>query len=626
MNNSKTKELLMTHPLSKLNIQRPSELFSMNPQPFKDELFTSWICRLAKANFFSYVQFLRNFGEIDYEIMKNSRKKQYWMFDLDKEIPVELLHALSKKTGISTNKILNLTLKEWERKIFHLFITRKGSSSSRKLGALRYCPICLKEDEIPYFRKCWKLRYVTCCDKHKVYLYDRCSNPECKRPINLSLVKYEKSMTECVYCGTDLSNSKVIEIPENSSYIEILADLMLILKKGKFLTSSGKKISSSKFYKALYFLCRFIIKYFPFNSSEFKNNSVISSGLLNKRREYLSQRNYVFEDMQISQLVIELAYSFLIGDSFKLKKFLTNFQTEFNWETHKGCPEVLKEFRDSKGDNPVITKKRILDAINNLKKKNKSITYDKIAKEARCAHNFYLSHPHLKKMVDNEKAKYYKDFTARRNRTKSEKILINPENVVNAIIKLKKNNKKITYKAIASLIGENYWNLKRPGIIELIKPHLTEKPREKKYFFNRVNILNTIESIRRKKLDVTINEVCRQLGCHKSFFRNHPALKNEILKAKAGDEMEINKTLPESGNFEILSNEAKKHEPKYQKYIKEMEEQGKNWRITRNEILSKKLEIPIDVLIQIKLKYCPSTRKVFKKQKKEDFLNQNLKI
>ncbi|MFW9972939.1 MAG: TniQ family protein, partial [Candidatus Odinarchaeota archaeon] len=610
ISHSNSKRLWIAHPLSKLNIHHPSDLFSMNPKPFKDELFTSWICRLAKANYFSYVKFLRNFSEIDFEIMKNSRKKQYWMFDLDKEIPIELLHALSKKTGISRNKIMNLTLKEWEIKIYYLFITRKGSSSSRKLGALRYCPICLKEDEIPYFRKCWKLRYLTCCDKHKVYLYDRCSNPECRRPINLSLVKYEKSITECVYCGTDLSNSRTIGIPENSSYIEIMIDLMLILENGKWLNSSDKQFSSIHFFEALYFLCRFVIKYFPFNSSEFKNDGVISSRILNEKKDYLSQRSYVFEDMQISQLVIEIAYSFLIGDSFKLKTFLSKFQTEFNWETCKGCPEILKKFRVSRGDNPVITKKRILDAINYLKKQNKSITYDKIAKEARCAHNFYLSHPHLKKLVDNEKAKYYNYYAQRRDRKKYDKIFINPDEVINAIIKLKKINKKITYKAIASLIGENYWNLKKPGIIELIKPHLAERPRKKKYFYDNEDILSTIELIRKKKLEVSINEVCRQLKCHKSFFRNHPALKNVILKAKAEDEKKFIKTLPGSGNFELLSDKAKKYEPKYQKYVKEMEEQGKNWRITRNEILSKKLEIPIDVLVLIKLKYCPSTRKV----------------
>ena len=100
INNSKSKKLWKTHPLSKLNIHHPSDLFSMNTKPFKDELFTSWICRLAKANYFSYVQFLRNFGNIDFEIMKNSRNKQYWMFDLDKEIPIELYQAVAEILAI----------------------------------------------------------------------------------------------------------------------------------------------------------------------------------------------------------------------------------------------------------------------------------------------------------------------------------------------------------------------------------------------------------------------------------------------------------------------------------------------------------------------------------------------
>ncbi len=62
---------------------------------------------------------------------------------------------------------------------------------------------------------------------------------------------------------------------------------------------------------------------------------------------------------------------------------------------------MLKGFRDSKGSNPELNEKRILDAINRLVKKIKRISYKNIAKEAKCAHNFYLSHPHLKELVES---------------------------------------------------------------------------------------------------------------------------------------------------------------------------------------------------------------------------------
>ncbi|KKK49979.1 hypothetical protein LCGC14_3129620 [marine sediment metagenome] len=41
---------------------------------------------------------------------------------------------------------------------------------------------------------------------------------------------------------------------------------------------------------------------------------------------------------------------------------------------------MLKGFRDSKGNNPELNEKRILDAINRLVKKRKRISYKNIAK------------------------------------------------------------------------------------------------------------------------------------------------------------------------------------------------------------------------------------------------------
>ena len=194
---------------------------------------------------------------------------------------------------------------------------------------------------------------------------------------------------------------------------------------------------------------------------------------------------------------------------------------------------MLKGFRDSKGSNPELNEKRILDAINRLVKKIKRISYKNIAKEAKCAHNFYLSHPHLKELVESKKAEYSRIFVSNHKRKPSNEIIIKPKEVINAINKLKRENKKITYKAIGSLINENYWNLKeRPEIVKIIKPHLTTKAPVKKYFFDEADVLNAIKSIRNEELNISINEVCRKLNCNKIFFRNKPHLKEIILKAK----------------------------------------------------------------------------------------------
>ncbi len=120
--------------------------------------------------------------------------------------------------------------------------------------------------------------------------------------------------------------------------------------------------------------------------------------------------------MQISQLVLEIANSFLMEYLTKIKEFFSKLQTEFNYETQKYCPEMLKIFRNSKGDNPEITEKRILDAIDRLRKKKRPISIENIAKEAKCAHNFYLSHPHLRKLVESKRKEFKENVVSNRKR------------------------------------------------------------------------------------------------------------------------------------------------------------------------------------------------------------------
>ena len=122
---------------------------------------------------------------------------------------------------------------------------------------------------------------------------------------------------------------------------------------------------------------------------------------------------------------------------------------------------------------------------------------------------------------------------------------------------------------------------------------------------------------------VSINEVCRKLNCHKSFFRNKPHLREIILKAKREVQEKVKSNLPRNGKYEELSDEAKNYEPIFIKYKNEMELEGKNWRIARTQILSEMLKIPYEILIEIKMKYCPYTRKVVKKQIMKDVLKKH---
>ncbi|WP_369124446.1 TniQ family protein, partial [Undibacterium sp. CCC2.1] len=47
----------------------------------------------------------------------------------------------------------------------------------RNAYGLQFCPTCLAEDSVPYFRRRWRVAFYTVCNEHKTMLLDRC--PKC---------------------------------------------------------------------------------------------------------------------------------------------------------------------------------------------------------------------------------------------------------------------------------------------------------------------------------------------------------------------------------------------------------------------------------------------------------------
>ena len=73
-------------------------------------------------------------------------------------------------------------------------------------------------------------------------------------------------------------------------------------------------------------------------------------------------------------------------------------------------------------------------------------------------------------------------------------------------------------------------------------------------------------------------------------------------------ELKLKQELHQSRHREIeLSDEGKKYEPIYLKYIEDMRKLGKSWKSARTTLLAKKLGMPLDYLKEIKKKYCPKS-------------------
>lgn len=186
--------------------------------PFEDEIFSSWLVRLAHRHSLkvhSFCKFLFKTNDI-------------WNRDIDKLVSDEILHILASRTLTTFKQIESTTLRSYEGK---LYLNHNPNGNTRwlmplgvyhrehKNYGLMFCPKCLKNDgDSPYFRKHWRLSFSIICSKCGIYLHDRC--PKCGKPIvffRTELGKKEelptKSIAVCYHCDFDLRETPTVQAP-----------------------------------------------------------------------------------------------------------------------------------------------------------------------------------------------------------------------------------------------------------------------------------------------------------------------------------------------------------------------------------------------------------------------------
>ena len=229
-------------------------VWPVHPNPYPDELLSSWLFRFAKEN----VQKLHSFTK------QTAPGIQVWHRDVDKSAPLKLLLPLSYKSGLSVRRLLDTTLWPYAGKLYgkprlrgnNQWILNVGIyPRSRCYYGLQYCPFCLAQDP-PYFRRLWRLAFVTVCPKHNTLLKDRC--PGCEAPV----VPYKVGMrshtnrtkpsdmpvTICYQCGEDLSAVDSSGLQVDPGVAKFQASLLEVLDVGsKTVPGQGEVDSVSYF-------------------------------------------------------------------------------------------------------------------------------------------------------------------------------------------------------------------------------------------------------------------------------------------------------------------------------------------------------------------------------------------
>ncbi len=173
--------------------------FIIVPTPLDDEVFSSWFVRLAYAHHIHPQTFINlYFG------LKNRGR---FRKNIDTSLDEKLLKQIQTMCKNKIN-ILNLTLKTYSG---YLQEDDINIASNRFFSHLRFCPMCLREDKIVYFRKKWNFTFSTICLKHNCFLYESC--PKCNEQLSiLKMYKNDLPFNNCTKCGFELKKSRKLRV------------------------------------------------------------------------------------------------------------------------------------------------------------------------------------------------------------------------------------------------------------------------------------------------------------------------------------------------------------------------------------------------------------------------------
>lgn len=233
-----------------------SAIWPVHPHPLPDELLSSWMIRLAHANGFKVHNFCAEFF---------GRNRQIWNRDIDHCAPTWLTDALASRTGVSSERIAQTTLRSLESWVFEHFNEKAMTRWILPLGVFhrvrrghgqQYCPLCLAQDKEPYLRRSWRLALSVICTQHKVFLNDRCH--ECGAPLaphRADMIERQgfperTSMSRCYRCRSKLTefvvpaNEEDVLLQELINQIAVAGHATLGMNRGiySFMLFDGLRI------------------------------------------------------------------------------------------------------------------------------------------------------------------------------------------------------------------------------------------------------------------------------------------------------------------------------------------------------------------------------------------------
>ncbi|MEO7692220.1 MAG: TniQ family protein [Sphingomonas sp.] len=169
------------------------------PRPLPDELLSSYMVRLALGMDLKPITFLNTVWGSARNLLAQ---------DLDNFVPQRVAARIEVGAGVNPEEIKAMALPDYVGTLLTSHNARGRNpwllpitidNNRRRRHGLQFCPICLGTDPAPYFRKRWRVGFVTSCAAHGVLLRDRCAT--CDEPVHQHVAA---SPRHCSACGAGL--------------------------------------------------------------------------------------------------------------------------------------------------------------------------------------------------------------------------------------------------------------------------------------------------------------------------------------------------------------------------------------------------------------------------------------
>jgi hypothetical protein len=263
--------------------------FLLIPKPLPDEILSSWLTRTAYAHLTHPKTFMN---------MHFSTGKFNWRPNFDASVSDDILHIIERKSALSFETIYQMSLKSYESYLQESIIP---DGLNTFIVPQRFCPVCLREDHFPYYRKSWKVLFSTVCFKHHCYLYDRC--PSCGTLLKLTNM-YGNTLpfVFCHKCGFDLRRARKLTVPKTFDLaFKRMSRIQSILKRG-YVIFNKIPVYSFLFFEIFVQLAKLILAYK-------KNNSIDHQPKIKNitKRTRFTKTQPIIRELSIPQQFIVLS-------------------------------------------------------------------------------------------------------------------------------------------------------------------------------------------------------------------------------------------------------------------------------------------------------------------------------